>query len=89
MSAVEELQKVGFADAITVEACCRTRAFAMACVAVSSSSTSLAWSLPVKWQTYSGSQKNVHCGWSSAETPNKSEVWRQAMLCECWKRNLG
>ena len=30
MSAVEELQKVGFADAITVEGCCKIPAFALA-----------------------------------------------------------
>ena len=52
MSAVEELQKVGFADAITVERLLQDPRVRVACVAVSLSSTRLVWSLPVKWQIY-------------------------------------
>ena len=88
MSAVEELQKVGFSDAITVERLLQGRSaqtdlFRKALIVdeagmVSGRQMSEHRSLPTSSQ----------CESFSAVTPSRFEASRPPMLCGCWKQSL-
>jgi len=87
MSAVEELQKVGFTDAITVERVLqdpRIRGEIRGKVIILDEAGMVR---RARWQTYSGWRKIVRCASSLAETRSRSGAWKPAMPCGYWRRN--
>ncbi len=87
MSAVEELQKVGFANTVTLERLLQDRNMSEGSTNPSPFWTKPEWFQHDKWPISFVSRKRAHYGLFSAAIRNRPRASRLATRCEFWRKS--